>query len=69
MERAFHSGQEKRERIGTHRAEEGKGRQKMEPSSQLDAGKNGRQVDIRLLGRLKTVNLQGYQPKSRGREH
>lgn len=59
--------QEKRERMGTRRVEEGKGRQKMETSSssRLDTVKNGRQVNIRLLGKFETVNLQGYQSQRR----
>lgn len=45
--------------------EEGRGRQKMETSfsSQLDITKNGRQVNIRLRGRIETRNLQGRQSK------
>lgn len=43
--------------------EEGRGRQKMESSfsSQLDITKNGRQVNIRLQGRIETKNLQRCQ--------
>lgn len=43
--------------------EEGRGRQKVETSfsSQPDITKNGRQVNIRLRGRIETKNLQGGQ--------